>query len=204
AWPYLELIAGASGIDDPLDARVVEAYWVGNGLLDNVTSSLLHRSLEERFRGRAGRVWPRLADTAWAGAVPHHSFHVFGVYPWLGLLRSGQLAEPLQVLDRCRIRWGQVLEVGSGFATVRSRPLRWDQSRHELTLGEARPERVQLAVDGLALASDLAPGQWCALHWDWVCDRLDPGRLRALRDYTCRQLRVVSSPSYSPPAAVLS
>ena len=30
AWPYLELIAGANGIRDPLDSRVVEAYWVGN------------------------------------------------------------------------------------------------------------------------------------------------------------------------------
>ena len=36
AWPYLELIAGATGIRDPLDRRVVEAYWVGNRLLDTV------------------------------------------------------------------------------------------------------------------------------------------------------------------------
>ena len=34
AWPYLELIAHGCGIGDPLDRRVVEAYWVGNGLLD--------------------------------------------------------------------------------------------------------------------------------------------------------------------------
>jgi len=27
AWPYLELIAEATGLDDPLDRRVVEAYW---------------------------------------------------------------------------------------------------------------------------------------------------------------------------------
>ena len=39
AWPYLELIAGANGIRDPLDPRVVEAYWVGNELLDNVSPS---------------------------------------------------------------------------------------------------------------------------------------------------------------------
>src|SRR5262249_7940111 len=32
AWPYLELIAGANGIVDPLYPRVVEAYWVGKGL----------------------------------------------------------------------------------------------------------------------------------------------------------------------------
>ena len=30
AWPYLTLIAQANGIADPLDPRVVEAYWVGN------------------------------------------------------------------------------------------------------------------------------------------------------------------------------
>ena len=30
AWPYLELIAPATGLADPLDRRVVEAYWVGS------------------------------------------------------------------------------------------------------------------------------------------------------------------------------
>ena len=36
AWPYLELIAGATGLRDPLDRRVVEAYWVGSPRLDAV------------------------------------------------------------------------------------------------------------------------------------------------------------------------
>jgi len=40
AWPYLSLIAAANA-RDPLDADVVEAYWVGNRLLDNVPGSLL-------------------------------------------------------------------------------------------------------------------------------------------------------------------
>src|SRR6187399_2463157 len=48
AWPYLELIAGATGIADPLDHRVVEAYWVGNGLLDRVGPLALGGSMEER------------------------------------------------------------------------------------------------------------------------------------------------------------
>src|SRR5436190_409542 len=30
AWPYLELISAGCDIKDPLDRRVVEAYWVGN------------------------------------------------------------------------------------------------------------------------------------------------------------------------------
>ena len=37
AWPYLQLIASATGLDDPLDRRVVEAYWVGSPRLDRVT-----------------------------------------------------------------------------------------------------------------------------------------------------------------------
>ena len=36
AWPYLEFIAGVSGIKDPLDRRVVEAYWLGNDLLERI------------------------------------------------------------------------------------------------------------------------------------------------------------------------
>ena len=36
AWPYLELIAHGTGLDDPLDRRVVEAYWVGSPRLDRI------------------------------------------------------------------------------------------------------------------------------------------------------------------------
>ena len=36
--------------------------------------------------------------------------------------------------------------------------------------------------------STLAVGDWCAMHWDWVCDRLSPTRLAALRRYSTAQL----------------
>src|SRR4249919_2138534 len=45
AWPYLELIARANGIADPLDGRVVEAYWLGNRLLDGVPVGMFGESL---------------------------------------------------------------------------------------------------------------------------------------------------------------
>ena len=40
AWPYLELIAASCGRADPLDADVVEAYWLGNELLDRVDAGV--------------------------------------------------------------------------------------------------------------------------------------------------------------------
>ena len=54
AWPYLQLIAGCNRISDPLDPRVVEAYWTGNELLTRVPASALLSSLGERFDRRAG------------------------------------------------------------------------------------------------------------------------------------------------------
>jgi hypothetical protein len=202
AWPYLELIAAANRIEDPLDARVVEAYWVGNSLLERVGTRLLGDSLESRFRARAGQSWSRLVEAVPAGAVPHHSFHVFGIYPWLGLLREGRVDEPLHVLDRCRVRWGQVLQVRGGEAVVRARPLLWDG--RQLALGEPREETSYVRLDGLGLAGPVQVGDWCSLHWSWVCERLDRPRLVALRHYTLAQLHVVNGTAFPAPAAVLA
>ena len=40
-WPYLELIAASNGIADPLDSRVVAAYWVGSELLEGIPATAL-------------------------------------------------------------------------------------------------------------------------------------------------------------------
>jgi hypothetical protein len=202
AWPYLQLIAGANGLVDPLAPAVVEAYWIGNRLLDRVGSFAFGRSLEDRFEARTGRSFPRLVEAVPAGALPHHSFHVFGVYPWVGLLRSGSSDQALTVLDRCRIRWGQVQSVGSGSAVVISRPLVWDG--HRLELGTPRPENVLTGVAGGMLTPDIAVGEWYALHWDWLCERLSPQRLSSLRHYSGRQLDLVNGLAFPAPATVLS
>jgi hypothetical protein len=202
AWPYLALIATANGIRDPLDARVVEAYWIGNPLLDGVDMRTLGDSVEERFRRRAGRSWERLAAPVYGGARPHHSFHVFGVYPWLGLIRSGVVDAPLHVLDRCRIRWAQVEALAGDRAVVRGRPLEWDG--HGLVLGAPRHEQVVVGEGGLSLTPSLQVGDWCALHWDWVCARLSVDQLSRLRWWTRHTLGVVNGTPYPAPAAVLA
>lgn len=202
AWPYLELIATANSIADPLDERVVEAYWIGNSCLDAVGQRLMGRSLEERFKDRAGGSWERLTDTIPVGAQPHHSFHVFNVYPWVGLLREGRLDEPMRVLQGCRIRWGRIESVTGETALVMSRPLEFE--RGKLGLGPERIETARLGARGLGLTHDIRPGDWCSLHWDWVCEKLSPRRLAALRTYTARQLAVVNSVSVAGPTAVLS
>ncbi|MFH1329519.1 MAG: DUF6390 family protein [Actinomycetota bacterium] len=203
AYPYLQLIAAANGIADPLDARVVEAYWVGSPRLEQVDMTAMGAALDERFRPRvASRTWNLLAEAVPAGAVPHHSFHVFGVYPWLGLIREGQVDQPLRVLDQCRIRWGVVRRVEGDQAVVQSRPLVWDG--RALGYGPPREETVVWGRDGVGLAEPLQPGDTVAMHWEWVCDRLSERRLARLRRWTQRHLDIANGTPHPAPAAVLA
>jgi hypothetical protein len=61
AMPYLSLIARENEIADPFDVRVVEAYWLGNELLDRVEVRGLYDSLRERYRKQLS---PRLLELA--------------------------------------------------------------------------------------------------------------------------------------------
>jgi hypothetical protein len=185
-WPYLTLIAAESRIGDPFDGRVVEAYWLGNGLTDSVDLAAFGNRIESEFKARAGTGWGHMAESIPAGAVPHHGFHVFGVYPWVGLLTGDRHGKPLEVLDRCRIRWGRVIEPHADSVIVESSPLTWDGA--VLRLGAPIAETVVQAVDGEGFIDPLAPGEWVSLHWDWVCDRLTERQLANLRRFTHRQL----------------
>jgi hypothetical protein len=191
AWPYLCLIAAANGARNPLADRVVEAYWVGNDLLERVPAGMLAAHVTDRFSVRAGRGGPHLGTLAASGGRAHHNFHVFSVYPWVGLLREGTVDEPMRVLQSCRIRWGRVVSVHGGLAQVCSPPLEW--TGRELVLGPARVEQVTIASPGGRLAGEVRVGDVVSMHWDWVCDVLDARGLAALRRYTLGQLRVTNT-----------
>lgn len=201
AWPYLTLIAGANRIEDPLDPRVVEAYWVGNELLSRVPAAALARHVEDRFRGRLGRAGETVTSVVGAGAVPHHCFHVFALYPWLGLLRSGIVDESLHVLDQCRTTPALVLAVQGETADVLAEPLLWEDGR--LRLGDPEPRRVRWRDDGRSFVRP-QPQELVSLHWDFVCDVLTPQTAARLAAVTRRVLAAVNAdaPSASRVAPV--
>jgi Family of unknown function (DUF6390) len=191
AWPYLQLIAGATGLTDPLDRRVVEAYWIGSPRLDQVGTYAVGDSMEDRFRRMTGAMFGTLTEGVLAGGVPHHSFAVFCIYPYTGLLTDRRKApHALTVLDRCRIRWGRVRAVQGDQAVVESSPLVWDG--RSLQLGPPMTETAVRSVDGIGMVGALAPGDWVSLHWEWICDRLTEEQVGRLRRYTERHLAIVN------------
>jgi hypothetical protein len=188
AWPYLQFLSDSVG-SDPLAAEVVEAYWIGNNLLADVDTLAWGNSVDDRFRSRAGARWRVLADGI-TGGVPNHAFHVFCVYPWVGLLRAGFTDHALEVIDQCRIRWGTVLESMGSEVVVLSAPLVWDGRR--LQHGTERVETVRMPVEN---AEKVMPGNVVALHWDYVCQVLSPQQLEHLIRYHDRHMAIANKGS---------
>ncbi len=171
-WPYLQVLARLTGTPDPLDARLVEAYWLGRDL--GVDRAEFGRELLAVLGPKAGVYWTHLTPALLVEAAPDHGFHVFGVYPWSRLIAAGP--QPLFVLDSCRIRWGTV--VGLDPLTVSSPRLTWDGA----VLGLGEPTEGPVEGDGVVL------GDTVAVHWDRLVDRLAPDQAATLAAGTVARL----------------
>lgn len=189
-WHYLVVLAELAGIEDPLDERVVRAYWTGGALLGQIDRQAFGTQLIDRIGSRAGHYWSHLTAELGDEATATHGFHVFGVYPWSRLLPGDKSGHALKVLDSCRIRWGQVIAVDGDHVIVRSRALTWDGAK--LDLSAARQERVRAVIDGVSFVAGAQPGDWLALHWDWACERLEPADVASLRYWARHQLEATN------------
>jgi len=188
AWPYLQAIADAAGIADPLDDDVVRSYWVGGPLLDKVDPAELVARLRSAFTGQVTGLLNNLPEHS--DALAHHSFHVLVVYPWIRFLDRDP-ATPVRVMQDCRIRWGIVDSVAGEKAEIVCRPLSFDTG--ELALADPRVESVRWSKNGESLGPPLAPGNLVSAHWDWVCGSLSDADADALSVATQATLDLVNA-----------
>ncbi len=186
ALPYLQLIARTNGIADPFDDRVVEAYWLGNDLLEHVEVRQLYDSLLERFdKQLQGRTRDWVLGKAPAGARPHHNFHVFDVHS-----RVGQLENTLATMDNCRVSWGKVVRVEGSELIVERPPLLLRDGK--LAIGPPVTMRAVRQIEARGFADAAATGDWVSLHWGWVCEVITPRQQANLVRYTDHQVRIAN------------
>lgn len=186
ALPYLKLIARANGLADPFDARVVEAYWLGNELLERVEMRQLYDSLIERFEKQLqGRTRELVLGKVPAGARPHHSFHVLDIHS-----RVGELPMTMHTLESCRVSWGKVQQVDGGELVVQRQPLVLREQK--LMLGSPTLERVVRQVDGRGFADTAQPGDWVSIHWGWACEVISERQQAQLERYTRYHLELAN------------
>ncbi|MDQ2809518.1 MAG: DUF6390 family protein [Chloroflexota bacterium] len=178
ALPYLQLIARANGLPDPFDSRVVEAYWIGNELLEHVEVRQLYDALAARFgKQLQGRTRDWVLGKAPAGAHPHHNFHVLDVHS-----RVGEVANKLETMDQCCVTAAKVVAVAGAELVVDRQPITMIEGK--LALGPAQRTRVVRQVEARGFADAAVPGDWVAVHWGWVCEVLTPQQQTQLAHYT--------------------
>ena len=191
AYPYLHLIAQANRIADPFDLRVVEAYWIGNRLLDTVQPAAFHESLDSRFRARmTASEFGWLARKVELAARPHHSFHVFDVYVRAGLMRDERAGIALETMDACRVSWGRVSLVEPADLVV-ERP-RLELTCGKLTLSEPCTMRVSRQLDGKGFIDQVQVGDVVSIHWRWACEVLSPAALARLNMASRRSMELAN------------
>jgi len=187
AWPYQQLIAELTGLD-PLSEQVGRAYWTGSALTGEVDRGKLGDLLLARFGNQAGHYWAHLTPDLLTEVTPTHIFHVLGVYPWTRLLATGA-PEPLEVLDGCRIRVGQVVAVGDRLTVAVDR-LVWDGSA--LQVGPPGNEEVDFRTPNGTFLETPQVGDLVAVHWGFACDRLTSTDAEVLLTLTSEQVELTN------------
>ncbi|MBU1908160.1 hypothetical protein KKF59_03470 [Patescibacteria group bacterium] len=189
-YPYLELIASSNNIRDPFDPRVVEAYWIGNKLLENVEKKKIYRHLVDALGVKkkiGNRSFDLVADTLGKGALPHHSFHVFSIWRRTG---DADIAHTLESMDSCRISSGKVMKVDGPFLTVETEPLEIENGK--LALGKPVIKRINRDISSPTDIEQIKIGEIITMHWGVPCEVISPEKARALKKYTLRHIALAN------------
>ncbi len=179
-YPYLKAIGSRHGLD-PFDERVVEAYWIGNPLLDAFGPEEFLGILDALVqRGLSASAARRLREHLPAHPLPHHAFHVFFV--GVGEV-TGHVPTTLANMESCRVARGEVVGVEGSTLSLQVCPLEHDGPR--LLSGLGAPRRLPYDP---AILPGVRPGDPVALHWNHPALLLSPAQAGALERYTARSL----------------
>jgi len=178
AYSYYQLIAKKNNIKDPFDKKVVEAYWLGNDLLEKIKLNDLKQMIRSDF------VRPNLLTKEQAeekigqlkeGVLPNHLFHVL----FIGSI-TGRVKLQGQLIDICRIGWGKVKEVKEKSVVVFYEPLILD-SEGKYKLGEAEDKAFIWDKDFLEKPEK---NDLITFHWGRLCQRINKEEKEKLEYYT--------------------
>ncbi len=185
-YPYLRHIASANHITDPFDRQVVEAYWLGNSLLETIEKRAIHRFLIDDLKIKkkmSGREFEWLEEKIGAGALPHHSFHVLNVWRREG---SERVPHTLENMDECRVSAGTVTAVNGSEITVTTEPLIYSQGK--LALGAPITKKISRKLESEYDIEQLKPGQIVSIHWSVPCEVITEAQAAMLKKYTLRNI----------------
>ena len=189
-FPYLRHIAHANNIADPFDERVVEAYWLGNELLDTIEKKVFWRHLidDHQIPKKIGKKsFSYIEQKIERGATPNHSFHVLNIWK-----RTGHKDEPhtLESMDSCRISWGKVKNIDGQTITIEREPLVMRAGK--LALGTPEVVKITRGLECDIAIDELRVGNIVSVHWGIPCEVITQKQAFALRRFTLRHIALAN------------
>lgn len=189
-YPYLKKIAEANRIESPFDVRVVEAYWLGNELLERVEKHDFYEHLvdDHQIDKRIGKKsFALVADKIGKGAVPHHSFHVLDIWK-----RTGHIARPhtLESMVSCIVSWGTVKQADGMFLEVETEPLIYAGGK--LALGTPIVEKIARGLGAPIDIDEAKAEDIITMHWGVPCEVITKKQAATLKKYTLRHIALAN------------
>lgn len=182
AYPNLCYIAQANKIKDPFDARVVEAYWIGNNLLDQVSINNYYQYLRDQYYGQ----WDNHAlDTVFGvskpyGAKPHHSFHVLSLFA-----KKKKTGKILEHISNCLILSGKVVKIDLEGLTVKYKPIVFENNI--LISGKLKNKKLNcVGVKRFEINDNVS------FHWNWICDKITGTQIKNLNKWNSFHLDLIN------------
>lgn len=186
AYSYLELIARKNNIADPFSYEVVEAFWVGNKLLDKVNGRDLKEMVLTKFTKpgllskKQARIRLKLIPK---NSRPHHSFHVY----IFGTITGRVSLEEAKMKDICRVGWGKVKKIkdakNNSQVFVEYQPI---VKKKKFLLDKPKIKEINWDKK---IVPKVKLGDWISFHWNSLAQTLSMPQVKNLRKYTQNTLK---------------
>ena len=183
-YPYLHTIAKKNN-KNPFDYDVVEAYWIGNSLLDSFKDKDIKKLILSLIeRGLPKSIGNKLIEELPSGFKPHHSFNVF--YVGVGRI-TGSVATTLKNMNKCRISYGRVVGLNGNKILIKTKNI--VNKNDKFSFGREETKIVSFIPE---LIKNIKKNDFVAIHWDFVPVKLTSNQVKNLDKYTEKTIEIMN------------
>ena len=178
---YLDLIARANN-KNTFDFQVLEAYWLGNKLLENVSHGEIKQTILslQKF-GLPEKIAVQKADSLPFGTVPHHSLHVLHVN-----FVTRKLKPVVKNLSECIVSWAEIRGIEKKSCRLKVKAPELKILNGDFVL----QEKNKLLENQFSLLP--ANGDFVSVHWNNAIEIIEKKQLQNLKKATMKNIELIN------------
>jgi hypothetical protein len=190
-YPYLSLIARENKIKDAFEKRVIEAYWLGNSLLNYVKINSLGYHLFDKLQLKKKldlKQKLKLDDLLNKTILPCHAFHVLNIFK-----RTGNFTDVQSVytMDACIVNFGRVKKILTDSFLIHTKPL--ISQNNKILFGSFKKRLISFQGKNDLLVRNIKLNDFVSYHWGYFCEKLSIEKLNNLTYYTNLAISLANS-----------